>query len=65
MKMSSYIKKHIFEDLDNKDQGQDYYPPLHKKHLSSNVLEELDGMPKKRPDLLVYIDVSLEKMQWQ
>ncbi|KHD44833.1 deoxynucleoside kinase [Streptococcus hongkongensis] len=32
------------------------------KELLGNMLEELEGMPKKRPDLLVYIDVSFEKM---
>ncbi len=32
------------------------------KELLGNMLEELDGMPKKRPDLLVYIDVSFETM---
>ncbi|MGT2745273.1 deoxynucleoside kinase [Streptococcus phocae subsp. phocae] len=32
------------------------------KELLANMLEELDDMPKKRPDLLVYIDVSFEKM---
>lgn len=32
------------------------------KELLANMLEELDGMPKKSPDLLVYIDVSFEKM---
>lgn len=32
------------------------------KDLLANMLEELEGMPKKRPDLLVYIDVSFEKM---
>lgn len=32
------------------------------KELLSNMLEELEGMPKKRPDLLVYIDVSFETM---
>ena len=26
------------------------------------MLEEMEGMPKKRPDLLVYIDVSFETM---
>ncbi|MGT2888554.1 deoxynucleoside kinase [Streptococcus didelphis] len=30
--------------------------------LLANMLEELEGMPKKRPDLLVYIDISFEKM---
>ncbi|MCT0459176.1 deoxynucleoside kinase [Lactococcus cremoris] len=30
--------------------------------LLANMLEELDGMPKKRPDLLIYIDVSFETM---
>lgn len=30
--------------------------------LLSNMLEEMEGMPKKRPDLLVYIDVSFETM---
>lgn len=30
--------------------------------LLANMLKELDGMPKKRPDLLVYIDVSFETM---
>lgn len=28
--------------------------------LLDNMMEELDGMPKKAPDLLVYLDVSLE-----
>ncbi|RZI49860.1 deoxynucleoside kinase [Lactococcus kimchii] len=32
------------------------------KELLDNMLEELEGMPKKRPDLLVYIDVSFETM---
>lgn len=32
------------------------------KELLANMLEELEGMPKKRPDLLIYIDVSFEKM---
>lgn len=32
------------------------------KDLLANMLEELEGMPKKRPDLLIYIDVSFEKM---
>lgn len=32
------------------------------KELLENMLEELEGMPKKRPDLLIYIDVSFEKM---
>ncbi|MTB98638.1 deoxynucleoside kinase [Streptococcus uberis] len=30
--------------------------------LLGNMLEELEGMPKKRPDLLIYIDVSFDKM---
>lgn len=30
--------------------------------LLDNMMEELDGMPKKAPDLLIYIDVSFEKM---
>ncbi|GFH40065.1 deoxyadenosine kinase [Lactococcus insecticola] len=32
------------------------------KELLANMLEELEGMPKKRPDLLIYIDVSFETM---
>ncbi|WP_367007164.1 deoxynucleoside kinase [Streptococcus sp. ZY19097] len=32
------------------------------KELLSNMLEELEDMPKKSPDLLIYIDVSFEKM---
>lgn len=32
------------------------------KDLLGNMLEELEGMPKKRPDLLVYIDVSFDTM---
>ncbi|EHI74719.1 deoxynucleoside kinase [Streptococcus tangpeifui] len=32
------------------------------KELLANMLEELEGMPKKSPDLLVYIDVSFDKM---
>lgn len=32
------------------------------KELLANMLEELEGMPKKSPDLLVYIDVSYETM---
>ncbi|WP_019775268.1 deoxynucleoside kinase [Streptococcus sobrinus] len=32
------------------------------KELLGNMLEELEGMPKKKPDLLIYIDVSFDKM---
>lgn len=32
------------------------------QNLLSNMLEEMEGMAKKRPDLLVYIDVSFETM---
>lgn len=32
------------------------------QELLTNMLEELDGMPKKRPDLLIYIDISFDKM---
>lgn len=32
------------------------------QNLLGNMLEEIEGMPKKRPDLLVYIDVSFETM---
>lgn len=32
------------------------------KELLANMLEELEGMPKKRPDLLIYIDVSFERI---
>lgn len=32
------------------------------QNLLSNMLEEMEGMSKKRPDLLVYIDVSFETM---
>lgn len=32
------------------------------KELLANMLEELEGMPKKAPDLLVYIDVSFDTM---
>ena len=32
------------------------------KELRGNMLEELEGMPKKKPDLLIYIDVSFDKM---
>lgn len=32
------------------------------KELLQNMMEELEGMPKKRPDLLIYIDVSFDKM---
>lgn len=32
------------------------------KELLANMLEELEGMPKKRPDLLVYINVSFNTM---
>ena len=30
--------------------------------LLNNMMEEIEGMPKKHPDLLVYIDVSFETM---
>lgn len=30
--------------------------------LLDNMLEELDGMPKKAPDLLIYIDVDFDTM---
>lgn len=29
--------------------------------LLENMMEELEGMPKKAPDLLVYLDISLER----
>jgi deoxyadenosine/deoxycytidine kinase len=32
------------------------------EELLNNMMEELEGMPKKRPDLLIYIDVSFETM---
>lgn len=32
------------------------------QELLGNMLEELEGMPKKSPDLLIYIDVSFDKM---
>ncbi|MDR2976207.1 MAG: deoxynucleoside kinase [Streptococcaceae bacterium] len=32
------------------------------QELLANMMEELDNMPKKAPDLLVYIDVSFETM---
>lgn len=32
------------------------------KELLGNMLEEVDGMPKKSPDILIYIDVTFEKM---
>ena len=32
------------------------------KELLGNMLEELEGMPKRKPDLLIYIDVSFDKM---
>lgn len=32
------------------------------QELLGNMLEELECMPKKRPDLLIYIDVSFDKM---
>lgn len=30
--------------------------------LLDNMMEELDGMPKKHPDLLIHINVSYETM---
>lgn len=32
------------------------------KELLENMLEEMDGTPKKSPDILIYIDVTFEKM---
>jgi deoxyadenosine/deoxycytidine kinase len=32
------------------------------KELLANMMEELEGLPKKAPDLLIYIDVSFETM---
>lgn len=32
------------------------------KDLIANMMEELEGLPKKAPDLLVYLDVPLDKI---
>lgn len=32
------------------------------KELLANMLEELDEIPKKTPDILIYIDISFDKM---
>lgn len=31
------------------------------KDLLDNILEEIEGMPKKAPDLLVYLDITFDK----
>jgi len=58
----SIFEDELFLELNHKNgnvtkQEVDIY-----KELLDNMLEELEGMPKKRPDLLVYIDVSFDTM---
>ncbi|EFA23160.1 deoxynucleoside kinase [Bifidobacterium gallicum] len=64
---NNVLDRSIFEDalfLDlNVINGNVTRTEQHIYHeLLNNMMEELEGMPKKAPDLLIYIDVSFEKM---
>ncbi|MCU0083149.1 deoxynucleoside kinase [Streptococcus danieliae] len=64
---NNVLDRSIFEDalfLDlnyrNGNVTQEEHQVYHE--LLDNMMEELEGMPKKAPDLLIYIDVSFETM---
>ncbi|WP_159544737.1 deoxynucleoside kinase [Streptococcus halichoeri] len=64
---NNVLDRSIFEDelflTLNYKNGNVTETELHiYQELLANMLEELEGMPKKRPDLLVYIDVSFDTM---
>ncbi|RSX56115.1 deoxynucleoside kinase [Bifidobacterium dolichotidis] len=64
---NNVLDRSIFEDalfLDlNVDNGNVTKTEQKIYHeLLDNMMEELEGMPKKAPDLLIYIDVSFDKM---
>ncbi|MHB9781277.1 deoxynucleoside kinase [Streptococcus sp. 10F2] len=67
---NNILDRSIFEDalfLDlnyrNGNVTQEEHQVYHE--LLDNMMEELEGMPKKAPDLLIYIDVSFETMLYR
>ena len=64
---NNVLDRSIFEDalfLDSHFKNGNVTAQEHQVYhdLLDNMMEELDGMPKKAPDLLIYIDVNFETM---
>lgn len=64
---NNVLDRSIFEDalfLDLNVRNGNVTPTEQRIYheLLDNMMEELEGMPKKAPDLLVYIDVSFDTM---
>ena len=64
---NNVLDRSIFEDalfLDLKFKNGNVTAQEHQVYhdLLDNMMEELDDMPKKAPDLLIYIDVNFETM---
>ena len=64
---NNVLDRSIFEDalfLDLNFKNQNVTAQEHQVYhdLLDNMMEELDDMPKKAPDLLIYIDVNFETM---
>ena len=64
---NNVLDRSIFEDalfLDLNFKNQNVTAQEHQVYhdLLDNMMEELDGMPKKAPDLLIYIDVNFKIM---
>lgn len=64
---NNVLDRSIFEDalfLDLNVRNGNVTPTEQRIYheLLDNMMEELDGMPKKAPDLLIYIDVSFNTM---
>lgn len=64
---NNVLDRSIFEDalfLDLNYKNGNVTAQEHQVYheLLDNMMEELDGMPKKAPDLLIYIDVNFETM---
>ena len=64
---NNVLDRSIFEDalfLDLNFKNGNVTAQEHQVYhdLLDNMMEELDGMPKKAPDLLIYIDVNFETM---
>lgn len=58
----SIFEDALFMELNHKNGNVTSVEMDTYRDLLDNMLEELEGMPKKRPDLLVYVDVSLNTM---
>lgn len=64
---NSILDRSIFEDdlfltLNYKNGNVSSIECETYKELLANMLEELDEIPKKTPDILIYIDISFDKM---